>query len=270
MKLSLSYSHQLGIGTHESDKAGRGTSYSYNVENVFRVRCLDIDTCSITELFTDVSDKLSEWACENPRALNEIHLDRAKYEAQNAKTNFDRINTMLRRACEAIGIRCDSRSSERPNSRPDGLTIQTTMLLNEDSLASLCERSSGQLRKWLLQVITNLSSMPGRTTGDAGSKAARVRKGMQIHVEEFCEECQRLRRPCNLRMEVSKSTAHPEDVVIKGLPLDITEERLMEIFQRYGQILRTYILPANPQFLGRMAFITFAKPRAAFEKFNSE
>jgi len=88
------------------------------------------------------------------------------------------------------------------------------------------------------------------------------------HMQELCGKCQKLGRLCTLSMEPSKSREHPDDVVVKGLPLDITEEQLIIIFRPYGAILRAYIPPPRPGFSNRIAFITFQNPKAALQKFN--
>ncbi|OGT21160.1 MAG: hypothetical protein A3C55_05775 [Gammaproteobacteria bacterium RIFCSPHIGHO2_02_FULL_42_13] len=95
------------------------------------------------------------------------------------------------------------------------------------------------------------------------------KKSSAPHLEALCGKCQELGRSCTLFMQHSKSTAHPNDMMIKGLPPDITETKLTQIFRPYGSILRVYLPPPNPQFSHRIAFITFQNPAAALRKFNA-
>lgn len=88
------------------------------------------------------------------------------------------------------------------------------------------------------------------------------------HLQELCGRCRRLGRLCTLSMEWSKSKNHPNDVVVKGLPLEITDEEFISIFRAYGAILRVYILPPKQGFSNRMGFITFQNPGSALQKFN--
>ena len=87
------------------------------------------------------------------------------------------------------------------------------------------------------------------------------------HRQDLCGKCLRLGRLCTLIMETSRN--NPNDVVVKGLPMDITKSRLIEIFRAYGSILRINILEPKPDFFHRMAFITFQNPASALQKFNA-
>ncbi len=92
------------------------------------------------------------------------------------------------------------------------------------------------------------------------------------HREDLCEMCQKLGRSCALIMEMARSLNYiyqRPDVRVKGLPNDITEKRIKEMFVQYGVILRVSILEQNPTFSTRIAFITFSDPEAALQKFNN-
>ncbi len=99
------------------------------------------------------------------------------------------------------------------------------------------------------------------------------------HMEDLCGMCQKLGMSCTIFMEIAqppknkpKSSYHVHqkpDVRVKGLPNDITEEKLRKMFARYGDISRVHILKQDPRFSTRVAFITFDDPEAVVDQFNS-
>lgn len=95
------------------------------------------------------------------------------------------------------------------------------------------------------------------------------------HKEDLCGMCRKLGRSCTLmmsasdKMSASGKTMYPNDVVIKGLPMDITETKLREQFKEYGTIVRVNILAPRPTSYSRIAFITFENREIALERFNA-
>jgi hypothetical protein len=189
--------------------------------------------------------------------MDTVSLSLAECDAQAARTNYDNINTMLRVACGVIGVRYTNRTTKHRDHYPtDITTVQFKTLLDERTFPLLLTNTGGKLQNLLRRTAASLPSIP------VGTSRTRM------HVEEFCEECHRLGRYCKLRMELSRSARHPSDVVVKGIPIDMSESRLIEIFRSYGEILRVHILPTDPHFPDRMGFATFVNPSEALRKFN--
>ncbi len=95
------------------------------------------------------------------------------------------------------------------------------------------------------------------------------------HMQDLCQKCKELGRLCTLEMKLSSHKDYPNDVVVKGLPIDITEPQLIETFRAYGSILRVYLpepkheSSSSSVSRNRIAFITFQNPQVALQKFNS-
>ncbi len=89
------------------------------------------------------------------------------------------------------------------------------------------------------------------------------------HREDLCGMCKKLERSCTLMMSGSGNARYPNDVVVKGLLMDINEARLRVQFRTYGTIVKVTIPEARKNSHSRMAFITFADREAALQKFNN-
>ena len=92
------------------------------------------------------------------------------------------------------------------------------------------------------------------------------------HREDLCGMCQKLGMSCTILMEIADQTRskhQKRDLRVKGLPNDITEEKLRKMFASYGAISRICILKPNPDYPTRVAFITFDDPEAAIKKFKN-
>jgi len=90
------------------------------------------------------------------------------------------------------------------------------------------------------------------------------------HREDLCGMCKKLGFSCTIIMEPSTSYyAHQKpDVRVKGLPNDITENKIRKMFASYGAISRVNILKPDPRFSTRVAFITFDDPEAVVNQFK--
>lgn len=88
------------------------------------------------------------------------------------------------------------------------------------------------------------------------------------HREDLCSMCRRLGRSCTLIMSASGNARYPNDVVIKGLPIDITETQIRQRFGTYGTILAIRIPEPRENYRYRIAFITFADREIALQRFN--
>ena len=99
------------------------------------------------------------------------------------------------------------------------------------------------------------------------------------HREDLCGMCKKLGMSCTIFMEIAKPSINKPkssyyanqkpDVRVKGLPNDITEEKIRKMFASYGDISRVHILKQDPRFSTRVAFITFDDPEAVVDQFNS-
>ncbi len=99
------------------------------------------------------------------------------------------------------------------------------------------------------------------------------------HREDLCGMCQKLGMSCTIFMEIAKPSAskpkssyythQKPDVRVKGLPNNITEEKIRKMFASYGAISRVHILKPDPKFSTRVAFITFDDPEVVVDQFNS-
>jgi hypothetical protein len=88
------------------------------------------------------------------------------------------------------------------------------------------------------------------------------------HMEDLCGMCRKLGRSCTLIMSASGNARYPNDVVVKGLPMNITEATLREKFREYGTIVRITIPAPRENSYSRIAFITFENREIALERFN--
>jgi hypothetical protein len=88
------------------------------------------------------------------------------------------------------------------------------------------------------------------------------------HIQSLCEKCRELGRLCTITMELSKK--FNGDVIIKGLPIDITELKLKEEYRKFGPILRLYLPPLKLEYSSRVAYITYQNPAVAIRKFNGD
>ena len=296
MKLNLSLSHKAKIDMHDSDKYA-GLNYFYNIENTFHVKLLKAEergTFSISDIVA-ISDRHDCWwrsSEDYPEPHwyghgKKVSRDGAESLVADAKANFERNSLLLQRACEQLGLTCNQYSVRRQNY---GLgepftTLRLTILINREiheTLARLCSHiPNGELKRWLLQALTEFSQevtgpvrrqaaeQPRRRGNVSSAPITRAGRQTDPHIQDFCDDCQKRGRLCSLRMERSNSAKHSQDVVIKGLPLDITGEQLREIFENYGTISRSYLPPLKPEFSSRIAFITFQNPVSALQKFNN-
>lgn len=89
------------------------------------------------------------------------------------------------------------------------------------------------------------------------------------HREDLCGMCRRLGRSCTLIMSASGNARYPNDVVIRGLPMDITESQIRQRFGTYGTISAIRIPESRQNFRYRVAFITFTNREIALERFNN-
>jgi len=90
------------------------------------------------------------------------------------------------------------------------------------------------------------------------------------HREDLCGMCKKLGRSCTLIMSTSKNEEkYPNDVVIKGLPMDINELQLRKQFSPYGTILSINIPMPSDGTNSRIAFITFENREEAIQKFHN-
>ena len=89
------------------------------------------------------------------------------------------------------------------------------------------------------------------------------------HREDLCGMCKKLGRSCTLIMFASGNARYPNDVLVKGLPMDINESKLKEKFRFYGTILKVTIPTPKEHSQYRIAFITFEDREAALQKFNA-
>jgi len=89
------------------------------------------------------------------------------------------------------------------------------------------------------------------------------------HREDLCGMCKKLGRSCTLIMFASGNARYPNDVLVKGLPMDINESKLKEKFRSYGTILKVTIPAPKENSHYRIAFITFEDREAALQKFNA-
>lgn len=88
------------------------------------------------------------------------------------------------------------------------------------------------------------------------------------HREDLCGMCRRLGRSCTLIMSASGNARYPNDVVIRGLPMDITESQIRQRFGTYGTILAIRIPEPRENYRYRIAFITFTDREIALQRFN--
>jgi RNA recognition motif-containing protein len=70
-------------------------------------------------------------------------------------------------------------------------------------------------------------------------------------------------------MFASGNARYPNDVLVKGLPMDINESKLKEKFRSYGAILKVTIPAPKEHSQYRITFITFEDREAALQKFNA-
>ena len=89
------------------------------------------------------------------------------------------------------------------------------------------------------------------------------------HLQDLCGMCRKLGRSCTLMMSASGNVNYPNDVLIKGLPMDINEFKLKEKFASYGEILKITIPEPNKESNSRIAFITFENREEALHNFNA-
>ena len=87
------------------------------------------------------------------------------------------------------------------------------------------------------------------------------------HREDLCGMCKKLGRSCTLIMSASGNARYPNDVVVRGLPMDINEPQLRRQFSQYGEILRVNIPAPRDGTHSRIAFITFYNREAAMQRF---
>jgi hypothetical protein len=91
------------------------------------------------------------------------------------------------------------------------------------------------------------------------------------HREDLCGMCRKLGRSCTLEMSASGNERYPNDVLVKGLPMNINELQLIRQFSSYGTILRINIPEPKKDPSSRVAFITFEDRETAIQKFyNAE
>lgn len=88
------------------------------------------------------------------------------------------------------------------------------------------------------------------------------------HREDLCGMCRRLGRSCTLIMSASGNARYPNDVVIRGLPMDITESQIRQRFGTYGTILAIRIPEPRENSRYRIAFVTFTDREIALQRFN--
>ena len=88
------------------------------------------------------------------------------------------------------------------------------------------------------------------------------------HREDLCGMCKRLGRSCTLIMSASGNARYPNDVVIRGLPMDINESQIRQRFGTYGTILTIKIPEPRENSRYRIAFITFTDRETALQRFN--
>lgn len=88
------------------------------------------------------------------------------------------------------------------------------------------------------------------------------------HREDLCGMCRRLGRSCTIIMSASGNARYPNDVVIRGLPMDINEAQIRQRFGTYGTILAIRIPEPRENSRYRIAFITFADREIALQRFN--
>lgn len=90
------------------------------------------------------------------------------------------------------------------------------------------------------------------------------------HEEGLCGKCRSLGYSCAIIMARAKNdTRHnPNDIFVRGLPNDITPDRLRSMFNSLGTILRVHLLPIDNKRPGRVGFITFEDPDRALRLFN--
>ena len=78
----------------------------------------------------------------------------------------------------------------------------------------------------------------------------------------------KLERSSVYKMFASNNQRYPNDVCIKGLPMNINESQLKIQFSSYGTILRVKIPEPKKDFCSKIAFITFKNRENALQKFN--
>lgn len=288
MKLHLLLSHKAKIIEHDSDKWP--TTYYYEVENKFNSKLLveaNQSQASIYPLLRIKSDKQAGWTLPKEgyscgrSYVNHVFISTANSWVAVARSNFDKNSLLFQQVCEQIGLHWVQRESRDK-------IILTTLISNNvlAVLVNLCSHlPNSQLLSWLLKMkieferkFSASSGHMTRTEFIPSYQQHQVRYRQQggstehrrQHIQDFCDVCHRLGRLCTIKMEQSKSERHPKDIVIKGLPQDITEQQLRDMVKIYGDIERVYLPPSNPEFTSRIAFITFKDPVAALQHFNRE
>ncbi|HSX14132.1 MAG TPA: RNA-binding protein [Chlamydiales bacterium] len=265
--INLSLSQKFTSITHESDKESRGTSYFFGATNTFQARLLtrdDRNTNAIHHLFHVVFDHDESWTSDRMfQASNYVARSTAKNQTASAKANFQNKALCFQRACEQTGLTPFQREIETNDGYRRTSETKIFTLIHEDidrTLTCLCENSTGELQSWLNSLKASLHAKGNH------HKIERIHNGQ--HIQEFCDRCLSLGRQCTIRMEPSRSPNHPNDVVLKSLPTDISSEQFRQLANVYGNVLRSQIMPTNSNYSYRMGFVTYQDRQSALQKFN--
>ena len=248
----MTLSFKVKKNTHDSDKFG--TSYHYDIENGFHVKALymneqiDIHTSSSKQEF---------WASdEHPVRRNERDLRDAESAIEYARREYDRINHILMESCRRTNINFNQHKMEYRNFY-DFTVFYTVVLLSEEDLDCLYPNTpGGELNIWISQTIVKLQNLNIREV-----------KHRKFHVQDFCHKCQFFGRLCTLTMERSRSS---KDIVVRGIPLNMNEMKMRDVFSIYGYIMGIHQLPIRQGYRTKIAFITFLDPELALSKFNGQ
>lgn len=264
--LNLSFNQKLTTITHESEKESRGTSYFYGATNTFQARLLAREgrASSIYHLFHVTFDQSESWTSVRAGPLPLYHVSQETAESlfENSKTNFQKITRSFQRACEQNRLIPIQSVKETTGYRNYTETQLCTLIRGDidQTLTRMCENTKGELQDWFNSVKASLRL--------ADLKVERIHNGQ--HIQDFCNRCLFLGRQCTIRMEPSNSPNHPNDVVMKGLPANISDEQLRQIANVYGTVVKSHLMPENPMFYDRMAFVTFRDRLSALQKFNQD
>jgi hypothetical protein len=217
----------------------RGTSYHFEVDNVFWIEWSAGPLNPLIELVKETIDAFSTWAHERPVGLDVMRLDKARNEVERVKTAFGALDNKLREVCDMIDVPHIRNTDVRYTGYGTEHVTHSTTILGKSTLEILCVHLRDEsLRCHFGSALERFAALPPEYMWRNPAVMEPVRK------------------------------PGARDLVIRSL-LPGTDERMIRgMLRAYGRVIKVTILEPLGPCSRILALVSFENPVRALELYR--